>query len=30
MIDRIRIQEAQKNVDPVDQNPDSDPDPQHW
>ena len=25
---RIRIQEAQKHVDPVD--PDSDPDPQHW
>jgi hypothetical protein len=25
---RIRIQEAQNHVDPVD--PDSDPDPQHW
>ncbi len=25
---QIRIQEAQKHVDPVD--PDSDPDPQHW
>ncbi len=26
---RIRIQEAQKHVDPVDPDPDSDPDPQH-
>jgi hypothetical protein len=27
---RIRIQEAQKHVDPEDPDPDSDPDPQHW
>jgi hypothetical protein len=26
---RIRIQEDQKHVDPVDQDPDTDPDPQH-
>ncbi len=26
----IRIQEAQKHVDPVDLDPDLDPDPQHW
>ena len=26
---RIRIQDSQKHVDPVDKDPDSDPDPQH-
>jgi hypothetical protein len=28
--DDRRIREAQKQVDPVDPGPDSDPDPQHW
>ncbi len=27
---RIRIREAQKHVDPVDPDLDSDPDPEHW
>ena len=30
MIEGSEIQEAQKHVDPVDPDPDLDPDPQHW
>ncbi len=30
MLDDRRIQEAQNHTDPTDQDPDSDPDPQHW